>query len=80
MGATVTGLVIQTGIMAAGRFMLKKVAITKAKISWTPTVGVKAIKVPKPSPPAIARGELRNLITHRKTGRIRMRKLRLFFF
>jgi hypothetical protein len=36
--------------------------------------------VPKPSPPAMARGELLNLMTHRKTGRIRMRKLRLFFF
>jgi hypothetical protein len=80
MGATVTGLVIHTGMMAAGRFRLKKVAKITARISCTPIVGVNAIKVPRPSPPAIALGVLRSLMIHLRTGRHRMKILRLGLF
>jgi len=44
-----------------------------------PIVGVNAIKVPSPSPPAIALGVLRNLMAHLSTGRNRIRMFSLFF-
>ena len=71
MGAIVIGLLIHTGSTAAGLFQLKRVAKKIAKIIWRPTVGVKAIKVPRANPPAMAFGELLSFMSHRNAGRRR---------
>lgn len=62
------GLLIHTGRIAAGRFQLKRVDMQIAKMICIPTVGVKAIKVPKAKPPAMALGELLSFISQRRAG------------
>lgn len=62
------GLLIHTGRTDAGRFQLNRVDIQIAKTICSPTVGVKAIKVPRANPPAMALGELLSFISQRRAG------------
>lgn len=62
------GLLNHTGKMDAGRFQLNRVEKHIAKTICRPTVGVKAMKVPRAKPPAIARGELLSFMSQRRAG------------
>jgi hypothetical protein len=50
----VSGLLIHTGITAAGRDTRQSVAPKIASSVWTPSVGVKAMNMPIDAPSAMA--------------------------
>ena len=53
MGPMANGLLIHTGIIAAGREVPRSVATSAVNRVWSPMVGVKAMKMPMAAPKPI---------------------------